>query len=243
MKRVLLKISYDGTNYCGWQVQPNGKSVQEMLQDALEEMLKERVGVTGCSRTDAGVHAKEFYCHFDCSERVPTSAFTPGLNRLLPDDIAVLSATDVESDFHARYNAKGKKYVYIIDNGVVADPLLSRFALHVKTPLDVNKMNLLCKALVGTHDFKSFSSSKRTVTDTVRTISECNVQRKGNLVILSVTGNGFLYNMVRIIVGTAIDASNGKLTEEDFENLFAMNREDIGMTVAAKGLFLEKVIY
>ncbi len=243
MKRVLLKISYDGTDYCGWQVQPNGKSVQETLQDALEEMLKERVGVTGCSRTDAGVHAREFYCHFDCTESIPTSAFTPGLNRLLPDDIAVLSAEDVNSDFHARYSAKGKRYTYVIDNGEVADPLLSRYALHIKTPLDIDKMNGLLNALVGIHDFKSFSSSKRTVTDTVRTISECKVERKENLIFLSVTGNGFLYNMVRIIVGTAIDASNGKLCEKDFENLFSLERDEIGMTVPAKGLFLEKVLY
>jgi len=158
MKRVLLKISYDGTNYCGWQVQPNGKAVQETLQDALEEMLKERVNLTGCSRTDAGVHAREFYCHFDCNESIPTAAFVPGLNRLLPDDIAVLSAIDVAPDFHARYSAKGKKYVYVIDNGIVADPLLSRYALHIKNPLSIEKMNTLCSALVGTHDFKSFSS-------------------------------------------------------------------------------------
>ena len=243
MKRVLLKISYDGTDYCGWQVQPNGKSVQETLQDALEEMLKERVGLTGCSRTDAGVHAREFYCHFDCSESIPTAAFVPGLNRLLPDDIAVLSATDVAPDFHARYSAKGKKYVYVIDNGTVADPLLSRYALHIKNPLNIEKMNVLCSALVGTHDFKSFSSSKRTVTDTVRTISECRVEKKDNLVLLSVTGNGFLYNMVRIIVGTALDASNGKLSEKDMEIIFRLPRDQIGMTVPAKGLFLEKVLY
>ncbi|MBE6769286.1 MAG: tRNA pseudouridine(38-40) synthase TruA [Ruminococcaceae bacterium] len=243
MKRVLLKISYDGTNYCGWQVQPNGKAVQETLQDALEEMLKERVNLTGCSRTDAGVHAREFYCHFDCNESIPTAAFVPGLNRLLPDDIAVLSAIDVAPDFHARYSAKGKKYVYVIDNGIVADPLLSRYALHIKNPLSIEKMNTLCSALVGTHDFKSFSSSKRTVTDTVRTISECGVEKKDNLVLLSVTGNGFLYNMVRIIVGTALDASNGKLNEKDIERIFELPREEIGMTVPAKGLFLEKVLY
>ncbi len=243
MKRVLLKISYDGTDYCGWQVQPNGKSVQETLQDALEEMLKERVGLTGCSRTDAGVHAREFYCHFDCSQSIPTSAFVPGLNRLLPDDIAVFSATDVAPDFHARYSAKGKTYTYVIDNGTVADPLISRYALHIKTPLDTDKMNRLCSALMGTHDFKSFSSSKRTVTDTVRTISECRVEKKDNLVLLSVTGNGFLYNMVRIIVGTALDASNGKLNEEDIKNIFSLDRDEIGMTVPAKGLFLEKVLY
>ena len=243
MKRVLLKISYDGTDYCGWQVQPNGKSVQKTLQDALEEMLKERVGLTGCSRTDAGVHAREFYCHFDCSESIPTAAFVPGLNRLLPDDIAVLSALDVAPDFHARYSANGKKYTYVIDNGAVADPLLSRYALHIKTPLNIEKMNTLCSALVGTHDFKSFSSSKRTVTDTVRTISECRVEKKDNLVLLSVTGNGFLYNMVRIIVGTAIDASNGKLNEKELERIFELPRDEIGMTVPAKGLFLEKVLY
>lgn len=242
MERILLKIAYDGTAYCGWQVQPNGVSVQETLQDALETMIKKRVGVTGCSRTDAGVHAKEFYCHFDFDGEIPTSAFVPGLNRLLPDDIRVLDARKVENDFHARYSAKGKKYVYLIDNGEVADPFLARYALHVKAPLNVVKMNEFCKTLEGTHDFVSFSSSKRTVVDTVRTISECKVTKKDNFVIFSVTGNGFLYNMVRIIVGTAIDASNGKFGD-DSKDVFSLDRDELGMTVAAKGLHLEKVIY
>ena len=242
MERILLKISYDGTAYCGWQVQPNGTSVQETLQDALEKMLKERVGITGCSRTDAGVHAKEFYCHFDFNGEIPTSAFVPGLNRLLPDDIRVFDAKNVDGDFHARYSAKGKKYVYVIDNAKIANPFLSRYSLHVKTPLDIDKMNKLCKALEGTHDFASFSSSKRTVDDTVRTISECMVTKKDDVVTLSVTGNGFLYNMVRIIVGTAIDASNGKF-DENLNDVFSLSRDELGMTVAAKGLHLEKVFY
>lgn len=243
MKRVLLKISYDGTAYHGWQVQPNGITVQETLQNALEKMLGERIGVTGCSRTDAGVHAREFYCHFDASESIPTTAFVAGLNCCLPYDISVLQASDVPCDFHARYNAKGKRYIYIIDNAAVPDPFLRRYAHYVKTPLDTDKMNDFCSMIIGTHDFAAFSSIHRTVTDTVRTVSECFVTRDGDKVILSVTANGFLYNMVRIIVGTALDASNGKIPQGNFEDVFKTDRNRAGNTAPACGLFLDKVFY
>lgn len=243
MKRVLLKISYDGTAYHGWQVQPNGITVQQALQDALEKMLGERVGVTGCSRTDAGVHAREFFCHFDTPDNIPITAFVPGLNSVLPYDISVLSAKEVAVDFHARYNAAGKRYVYYIDNAAVPDPFLRRYAYYVKTPLDTDKMNELCSMLIGTHDFAAFSSIHRTVTNTVRTISECFVKREGDKVILSVTADGFLYNMVRIIVGTALDASMGKILKGTFEEVFETNRSRAGSTAPPQGLFLDKVFY
>lgn len=243
MKRVLLKISYDGTAYHGWQVQPNGITVQEEMQNSIEKMLGVRLNITGCSRTDAGVHAREFYCHIDVPESIPTQALVPGLNSLLPYDISVLEARDVADDFHARYNAKGKRYIYCIDNGKVPDPFLRRYSLYVKVPLNIDKMNAFCKCIVGKHDFAAFSSIHRTVTDTVRTVRECFVEREGDKVILSVTADGFLYNMVRIIVGTALDASSGKIPEGCFEDVFGEDRNKAGSTVAPQGLFLDKVFY
>lgn len=243
MKRVLLKISYDGTAYHGWQVQPNGVTVQETLQDALEKMLGERPAVTGCSRTDAGVHAREFFCHFDAPDNIPTHAFVAGLNCGLPYDISVLEARDVADDFHSRYRALGKRYVYYIDNGDVPDPFLRRYAHYVKGNLDIDKMNDFCRMLIGTHDFAAFSSIHRSVTDTVRTIKECCVSREGNKIILSVTADGFLYNMVRIIVGTALDAGMGKVPKGSFEEVFGTDRQKAGNTAPACGLFLDKVFY
>ena len=141
MKRVLLKIGYDGTAYHGWQVQPNGITVQSTLQDAIEKMLGKRLAVTGCSRTDAGVHAKEFFCHLDCDEILPETAFVRGLSALLPSDISVLDAKEVSPDFHARYSAKGKTYIYRILNRNIKDPFLSRYTWQIERTLNIDKMN------------------------------------------------------------------------------------------------------
>ena len=244
MKRVLLKIGYDGTAYHGWQVQPNGITVQSTLQDALEKMLGSKVSVTGCSRTDAGVHAKEFCCHIDCDEKLPETAFTRGLSALLPPDISVLGAKEVSPDFHARYDAKGKTYIYRILNSNIKDPFLSRYTWQIERNLDIDKMNEFCKKIVGTHDFYAFSSSGRTVTDTVRTVSECFVEKNGDIISLSVTANGFLYNMVRIIVGTAVEVSDGRINPEMIEEIFSSkDRDKAGITAPPQGLFLEKVYY
>lgn len=244
MKRLLLTVSYDGTAYHGWQIQPNGITVQEVIQNALFEMLQKKTSVTGCSRTDAGVHAKEFCFHIDCDDEIPITAFTKGLSSKLPDDISVINCIEVEPDFHARYSAKGKRYAYYILNNSVKDPFLSSYSWKIDMPLDICKMNEFCKKIVGTHDFFAFSTSGRTVEDTVRTITECYVEKQGDMVVLKVTANGFLYNMVRIIVGTAVGVSQGKINPDDFpEILKEKRRECAGITAPAKGLFLEKVIY
>ena len=244
MKRMLLNISYDGTAYHGWQVQPNGITVQEVLQNALEALLGERVKVTGCSRTDAGVHAKDFYCHIDCDDKFPPEAFLRGLNSLLPSDIAVKDCKEVATDFHARYNAKGKTYTYLILNSNKKDAFLSRYSWQIERPLDIEKMNDFAKKIIGTHDFYAFSSSGRTVEDTVRTISDCKASKNGDIVSLSVTANGFLYNMVRIIVGTAVEVSDGKIDADNIEEILKSKKRDLaGVTAPPQGLFLEKVIY
>lgn len=244
MKRMLLTISYDGTAYHGWQVQPNAKTIQGVLCDCLEQMLSKPVTVVGTSRTDAGVHAKEFTCHIDCDNNIPESAFLRGLNSLLPPDIAVKNCKQVDNDFHARYNAKGKTYCYNIYNCNKKDPFKLRYAWQIERPLDIKKMNDFAKRIIGTHDFYAFSSSGRTVEETVRTISECFVTKDGDNVKLTVTADGFLYNMVRIIVGTAVAVSDGKIKPEDAENiLISKKRELAGMTAPPQGLFLEKVHY
>ena len=244
MKRILLTICYDGTAYHGWQIQPNGITVQAVLQEALEKLLGHSVAVTGCSRTDAGVHARQFCCHIDCDEKIPDAAFLRGLNSVLPHDIAIKKCETVEKSFHARYDAKGKTYVYYIQNNSLKDPFLSRYAWQIERPLDIDKMNEFCKRIVGTHDFFAFSSSGRTVTDTVRTVTECYCERTGDVVSLHITANGFLYNMVRIITGTAVEVSDGKITPLDTEKMFTEKKRELaGITAPAKGLFLEKVYY
>ena len=244
MERVLLKISYLGSNYHGWQVQPNGITVQQVLGEKLQQMYKQKVNLTGCSRTDAGVHASEFYCHYDTELHIDESGIVKGLNSVLPKDIAVLSADYVDAGFHARYSAKGKNYVYIIRNTTIHDPFLNGRAWHIERPLCVDKMNEFCNKICGTHDFIGFSSSGRTVTDTVRTISECSVTREGDNIIVSVSADGFLYNMVRIIVGTAVEVSDGKISLSDIEEILASkDRARAGITAPPDGLYLNKVFY
>lgn len=244
MKRMLLTIQYDGTSYHGWQVQPNGITVQEVMTTALKKLLGKETAVTGCSRTDTGVHAVEFCCHIDCDDGIPESAFLKGLNSVLPSDIAVIDCKNVEDDFHARYDAKGKTYKYYIFNSSVKDAFKSRYSWQIDRPLDISKMNEFCKELIGTHDFCAFSSSARTVEDTVRTVKDCYVERKGNMVVLTVTGDGFLYNMVRIIVGTAVSVSDGRINISDVKKIFdTKNRDLAGITAPPQGLFLEKVYY
>ncbi len=244
MKRMLLTISYDGTDFHGWQVQPNGITVQETLQNSLEDMLGVRPDVTGCSRTDAGVHAKMFCCHFDCDGRVPTRAFVKGLNSLLPKSIAVLSCKEVDRDFHARYSSKGKTYVYKILNSCVPDPFIMRYVWQIGRGLDLDKINSFCREIIGTHDFSGFSSSGRSVTDTVRTVQNCSCVRDGDMLLFEITADGFLYNMVRIIVGTAVGVSDGKINISDINRIFnSGDRSLAGITAPPQGLFLYKVLY
>ena len=243
MKRMLLTISYDGTAYHGWQVQPNGITVQQTLQDSLEKLLGERVSVTGCSRTDAGVHARRFVCHIDCDEKFPESAFLKGLNSLLPNDIAIVDCKQVASDFHARYNSLGKTYKYSMYVGEL-NPFYSRYMFHLEKLPNIDLMNEFCQGIVGTHDFAPFSCSKRTVEDTVRTITECFVELKDDVLTFSVTGNGFLYNMVRILAGTALAVGQKRLNSDCYKEIFESNdRSNAGETLPAHALILDQVYF
>ena len=243
MKRIKLSISYDGTDYHGWQVQPNGITVQQTLQDSLEKLFGYRPSVTGCSRTDAGVHACEFVCHLDCDEVFPGNAFLKGLNSLLPNDISVIDYSEVNSEFHARYDSKGKTYIYSMYSGAI-NPFKSRYMLHIENKPDIDLMNEFCSNVIGTHDFAGFSSSKRTVENTVRTVSECTVFTKENNIHFKITADGFLYNMVRIMVGTLLFVSEGKIKSGELSNIISSKeRKRAGKTAPPQGLYLNKVNY
>lgn len=243
MKRIMLTISYDGTDYHGWQVQPNGVTVQQTLQDALENLMGHRPDVTGCSRTDAGVHARMFVCHFDCEDKFPKNAFLKGLNSLLPDDISVIDCSEVNSDFHARYNSKGKTYIYSMYSGAL-NPFVARYKLHIEKVPDIDLMNEFCSGIIGTHDFTGFSSSKRTTQDTIRTVSECKVFAEGNNIYFKITADGFLYNMVRILAGTALAVGYKRLSADCYNEIFeTLDRAKAGDTLAPHGLILNTVYY
>lgn len=245
MRRLLLKICYDGTDFCGWQVQPNGITVQECLCAALADLLGEKIGVTGCSRTDSGVHANEFFCHFDTNnEKISPSGFVGGLNVRLPETISVLNCFEVPSDFHARYDALGKEYIYRMYHSRVRNPFYDKFALQIPYAPDVEKISAFCEKLIGTHDFAAFSATGREYDTTVRTITDCSFKIENGIYIFSVSGDGFLYNMVRIIVGTALYVSEGKVLPEDVDTMFEKGERSLaGPTAPAKGLTLNKVFY
>ncbi len=245
--KILLKISYLGTDYCGYQVQKNAISIQERLQDAVCGVFGHRYPVTGCSRTDSGVHANEFYCTVDTDENansVPLDRVPAAMNNLLPDDIAVYTAEAKSEDFHPRYSAKSKQYRYVIWNGRQKNPFMNNRAYHYAKPLDAEKMSKAAEKFIGEHDFRGFMSSGSSVESTVRTIYDASVVREGDCVIFTVSGNGFLYNMVRIIVGTLIAVSEGKIPLDEIDEIIAScDRSRAGMTAPACGLYLNRVTY
>lgn len=244
MRRLLITIRYDGTDYHGWQVQPNGVTVQEWMQDAVEKVFGARLDVTGCSRTDSGVHANMFCFHMDTELDIPCKKVPLALNTALPDDIAVLSCKEVDGDFHARYCAKGKRYVYRLYDSHLRDPFINRYSVQYKGKLNVEAMNEAAQSFVGKHDFSAFCASGSEVEDRVRTVYEMRVERIGNEVVVTVSADGFLYNMVRIMVGTLLEVSEGKLSAEDIKvALDTGKRELAGRTAAAKGLCLDRVFY
>lgn len=244
MGKKKIIISFDGTKYHGWQVQNNAITVQSVLQDAIEQMFGNRLDVTGCSRTDSGVHANNFCCHFITDANINNHGILKGLNTLLPNDVCVKSCEDVSDDFHARYSAIKKQYVYKIHNSDIRDPFLANRVLRYDRKIDFDAINEFCKSIIGTHDFYGFSSSGRTVTDTVRTIYDCNFTKDKNMYYFTVTGNGFLYNMVRILVGTSLYVSEGKIDPKNIKEIIASkDRKLAGPTVSPCGLYLNQIFY
>lgn len=243
-RRVLLTVSYDGTAYAGWQRQQNAVAVQQKLEEALCALTGERIRVTGASRTDAGVHALGQRAHFDTVSRIPAERYPYALNTHLPEDIRVLCGREVNGCFHARFDAKGKQYVYRIHNAPHASALCRHLTAHVPVPLDAPAMRRALPALLGTHDFAAFQASGGTAKTTVRTLTQAGLTHEGDELTLTVTGNAFLYNMVRVIAGTLIEVGKGKLPEDCFLHaLKTGDRLTLGPTAPACGLTLERVFY
>jgi len=243
MIRVKITLCYDGTNYHGWQIQPNATTVQGELQKALLEVFKEPISVFGCSRTDAGVHAKCFVCHADLPWQFPLEKLPFALNAILPADIAVKFAVQVNSNFHARFSCKGKTYSYRLYNARIRDPFEKHRSGFWPTDLDAEKMNQFAKEFVGTHDFSAFMATGSVIEDAVRTIYSFDVKREGEVVVFTVSGNGFLYNMVRIMVGTLIYAACGKLDRSISQIILSGDRTLAGITMPPQGLYLERPFY
>ncbi len=244
MARIKLTLCYDGTAYHGWQVQPNAVTVQQVLQDAVERITGVRSGLTGCSRTDAGVHARMFCCAMDSDTPLRGEKLCSALNAVLPRDIAVTEACEVAQAFHPRYDAKGKRYVYQIRNARQRDPFTEGYAWHIRFPLDVEALDRAAKDLIGTHDFAALCASGSSVEDTVRTVSYASVERQGELVLFTVEADGFLYNMVRIMAGTLVDMASGRIALDAFPMILnSGDRSLAGQTAPACGLFLQRVLY
>ena len=244
LARLLLTLRYKGTAYHGWQVQPNGVTVQECLQNAVERVTGVRSGITGCSRTDAGVHAEMFCCALDTASPLRGGKLVRALNACLPEDIGVYDCREVADSFHPRYRALGKRYVYQIWNGAARNPFFADTALFRQLPLPVEALDEAARDFIGTHDFKAFCAAGSSVEDTVRTVSHAAVTRQGELVCFEVEADGFLYNMVRIMVGTLLDMAGGRIPYDAIPAILESgDRNRAGMTAPAQGLFLKAVYY
>lgn len=245
MKRIKLIVAYDGTNYCGWQVQPNGITIEEVLNRSLSELLGEEITVTGASRTDSGVHSLGNVAIFDTNTRMPAEKIAFALNQRLPDDIVAQGSCEVPSDWHPRYQKSRKTYEYRILNRTFRMPTRRLDTYFYHYPLDVEKMQKAAKYLEGEHDFKSFCAVNAQVKSTIRTIYACEVTKnEDDIITIRVTGNGFLYNMVRIIAGTLVKVGNGDITPDEIPVMLeAKNREVSGPTAPAHGLTMIGIAY
>lgn len=243
-KRIMLTVAYDGTRYCGWQVQPNGVSVAGVINETLRELLGKEISVIGASRTDAGVHALCNIAVFDTCSPIPGEKMSYALNQRLPEDIRITGSKEVAGDFHPRHTAACKTYEYHIVNTPFPNPVKRLYSHFIHAELDVAAMQEAAAWLVGEHDFKSFCTVGAQVTSTVRKITDLQVFRQEDEIVVRVTGTGFLYNMVRIIVGTLLDVGFGRKKPEDMPGILAAkNRGAAGSTAPAKGLILTKYIF
>lgn len=244
MRDILLKLRYDGSKFHGWQVQKNAYTVQEALQDALEKVFSERPAVKGCSRTDSGVHANVYFVAFKTEKNIPCEKILTALNTYLPKSVCVFECEDTTDDFHPRYSCKAKEYVYKIYNAKIRNPFYENRAMFYPYKLDEKYLDEQAQAFVGKHDFKGFCSKRTDVEDTVRTVYYANVKREGDFVIFTVCADGFLYNMVRIMVGTLLFIAQGKIKKDELSKIIEKkDRTLAGKTASPYGLYLNKVEY
>ena len=247
--KYLLEIAYKGTAYHGWQVQPNGATVQEIMCGAAAAVFGCECAVTGCSRTDSGVHAKKYFCTIEPLNgqynRIPPERIPDAMNTALPDDVAVKDARTVGEDFHPRYSAIEKEYVYLIFNRRRPEPFLNGLAYHLPyPPLDTEAMNKAAAHFTGTHDFRAFMAAGSSVEDTVRTVKSLTVSETDGLVAITISADGFLYNMVRIISGTLTAVGTGKTPPDGIPEIIdSLDRSKSGSTLPACGLYLNNVTY
>lgn len=244
MTTIRLTIEYDGTGFVGWQIQPNGRSVQEVLEKALGHLLAAPTRVHSAGRTDAGVHARGMVAHFTTSACLPLAAYREGLNRLLPTDVAIREAAEASEGFHARFDARGKWYRYAIHCAPVRSPLLDRNAWHVRSALDLTAMETAARDFVGRHDFAAFRAAGCDAKTTVREIYSLHLVQQGELLFVDVRGEGFLRNMVRVMVGTLVEIGMSRRPASDVDGLLRGGcREKAGRTAPAHGLCLMEVWY
>ena len=244
MRNLLLTLRYDGSTFHGWQLQPNGVTVQQELCNAFRNLSGKDENIIGCSRTDAGVHANMFCCNVRTECSIPAEKVPDALNFYLPPQISVYACEEVNFDFHARYDCKGKEYVYLIYNGKYRNPFYENKAMFYPYEIDAEMLNREAKSFIGTHDFSAFCSAGTDIEDKTREIFDCSVTKNGDLIEVKVSGNGFLYNMVRIIVGTLLDIQREKIEKGTIPQIIeSRNRDNAGVTASACGLYLNKVFY
>lgn len=244
MRNLLVEISYDGSHYHGWQIQKNAVTVQEIFQNAVEKVFCSRPDLKGCSRTDSGVHANSYFVSFKTDKKIEVERVVTALNTYLPKDIAVLCCKEADDDFHARYSVKTKEYIYKLYNGKIRNPFYNHYAYHYRYPIDADYLNSEAKAFIGTHDFSGFCSANSGVEDTVRTVKNFEVFRKDDMVYFKVEANGFLYNMVRIMVGTLLFVNEEKIKQGELKTVIeSKNRKMAGKTAPPDGLYLNKINY
>ena len=245
MRNLLVTMAYDGSRYHGWQIQENALAVQEVFQSALQKIIGPAIDIKGCSRTDSGVHARQYCISVRTEHSIPCDRLVAALNHHLPKDMAVSACREVPPDFHARYSCKGKEYVYQIWNAAVRNPFLDGYAYHYWYPLPVETLHKASQAYVGYHDFTSFCTlDQRERGDLRRTVRRFEVKREGSLVTMKVEADGFLYNMVRIMVGTLLRIAQGKFAPDSIPAILeARDRAQAGPTAPACGLYLNRVFY
>jgi tRNA pseudouridine38-40 synthase len=244
MKNIALVIAYRGGAFAGWQIQKNAQTVEGELKKAIREVTGEDVVVYGAGRTDAGVHARGQRANFKTASAIPPDRFAFALNAHLPEAVRVMQSFEVPMAFHSRYDAKGKCYTYRVYRGRIADPLTADYSWQYGYALDIGKIRAAAKAVIGTHDFKSFQAAGSSAKTSVRRVDRIEVEESGPLLILRYYGNGFLYNMVRILTGTLLAIGSGKLPEDSMPAIIAAkNRKAAGVTAPAKGLELTRVYY
>lgn len=244
MKRVMLTVAYDGTNYHGWQLQPNVITIESVLNEALSSLFQEEIKVIGASRTDTGVHALGNIAVFDTTARMPAEKVSYALNQRLPEDIRIQASAQVPLNFHPRHQNSKKTYEYRILNSEFPMPIYRLYSHFTYVPLEIGQMQRAAAYLKGEHDFKSFCSANTVAETTVRTIYAISVQKSGDMISIKVTGSGFLYNMVRIIAGTLMEVGRGNITPEEMPDILnALDRTKAGPTAPACGLTLVKYEY